>query len=273
MSQTATDAVFAGAVPELYDLHLVPMIFEPYATEVARRAAALSPRRVLETAAGTGAVTRELSRALPEGSEIIATDLNPAMLERARDVGTLRPVRWQQADATQLPFEDASFDLVVCQFGVMFFPDKVQGYREARRVLRPGGAFIFTAWDRIEDNEFTDVVVQTLAGVYPADPPRFLRRTPHGYFERDAIIADLANAGFTQPPQFDTVSARSRTSSAQVAAIALCQGTPMRGEIEARQPPSLADATAACAAALAERFGSGVVDGKIQAHVVTARRS
>ncbi len=273
MSQPTADAVFAGAVPELYDLHLVPMIFEPYAQEVARRAAALSPRRVLETAAGTGAVTRELSRALPERTEIIATDLNPAMLERAREVGTLRPVRWQQADAMQLPFEDGSFDLVVCQFGAMFFPDKVQGYREALRVLRPGGKFILAVWDRIEDNEFTDVVVQPLAACSPADPPRFLRRTPHGYFERDVIVADLADAGFTQPPQFDTVSARSRASSAQIPAIALCQGTPMRGEIEARQPPTLAEATAACVAALTERFGTGAVDAKIQAHVVTVVRS
>ena len=272
MSQPRSDAVFSGAVADLYDEHMVPLIFTPYAKDVARRAAALAPRRVLETAAGTGAVTRELARALPEGTEIVATDLNPAMIERARSVGTARPVRWQQADAMKLPFDDASFDLVVCQFGAMFFPDRAEGYREARRVLRPGGTFLFNVWDRIEENDFPYVVLQTLAVCFPADPPRFIERTPHGYFQREAIVADLANAGFTQPAQIDTVAERSRASSAQIPAIAFCQGTPMRAEIESRQPPTLAEVTAACAAALTERFGTGAIDGKIQAHVVTVVR-
>ena len=271
MSAPGTDAVFAGSIPELYDTLLVPLIFQPYADDIARRVAALAPARVLETAAGTGAVTRALALALPAATEIVATDLNPPMLERAARAGTARPVTFQPADAMKLPFDDASFDVVVCQFGAMFFPDKGVAFGEARRVLRPGGTFLFNVWDRIEENEFADTVTAALAPLFPADPPRFMARTPHGYFDRASIAADLARGGFGAPSAFDTVSARSRAASANAAATAYCQGTPMRGEIEARGG-SLADATVASTTQLAQRFGSGAIDGKIQAHVVAVRR-
>ena len=269
MDKPGSDAVFAGSVPELYDTHFVPLIFQPYADDLARRVAALNPGRVLETAAGTGVVTRALSRALPQRCEIVATDLNPPMLERAAAVGTHGPVHWQQADAMQLPFDDASFDVVACQFGVMFFPDRPHAFREARRVLRPGGVFLFNAWDRIEENEFADVVTSALATLFPADPPRFMARTPHGYADRSLIAADLAAAGFSSAPSIETLAARSRAPSASVAAIAYCQGSPLRGEIQARAGASLGEATAAAQAALVARFGAGPVDGKIQAHIVS----
>jgi SAM-dependent methyltransferase len=271
MDRPGSDTAFAGSIPELYDTHLVPLIFQPYADDLAGRVAALHPQRVLETAAGTGVVTRAMARALPAPAELIATDLNQAMLDRAAAVGTARPVQWQQADATRLPFDDASFDVVVCQFGAMFFPDKAQAFGEARRVLRRGGVLLFNVWDRIEENEFPHVITMALAGLFPADPPRFLARTPHGYFERDAIARDLAGAGFGAAPRIETVAARSRAASARIPAIAFCQGTPLRSEIEARSGADLAEATSACAAAIAARFGTGPVDGKIQAHVVIAR--
>jgi ubiquinone/menaquinone biosynthesis C-methylase UbiE len=271
MNQPKADAVFAGSVPELYDSLMVPLIFEPYAEDIARRVAALNPKQVLETAAGTGAVTRALARTLPATAEITATDLNPPMLERAASVGTQRPVKWQQADAMKLPFDDASFDVVVCQFGAMFFPDRPHAYAEARRVLRPGGSFIFSAWDRIEENEFAQTVTKALATLFPADPPMFMARTPHGYHDRVRIAADLASAGFTATPLIEPVTARSRAASAQVPAMAYCQGTNLRGEIEARGG-ILADATAVCTRAIETLFGSGEVDGKIQANVVTIKR-
>ena len=266
------DTLFAGSIPELYESHLVPLIFEPYATDLARRVAALRPARVLETAAGTGVVTRALASVLPVHVDLIATDLNQPMLDRAAAVGTARPVHWQQADAMRLPFDDASFDAVVCQFGAMFFPDKAGGFAEARRVLRPGGTLLFNVWDRIEDNELADVVTTALGRLYPADPPRFMARTPHGWFDLRAIADDLAQAGFAAQPRFETVSARSRAASAAIAAVAYCQGTPLRSEIEARASPGLAEATSACAAAIAERFGAGPIDTKIQAHVVAIDR-
>jgi len=272
MDKSGSDALFAGSIPELYDTHLVPLIFEPYAADMAGRVAGLAPLRVLETAAGTGVVTRALSRALPMQTALVATDLNPPMLDRAAANGTHRPVTWQQADAMQLPFDDASFDTVVCQFGVMFFPDKVRALSEARRVLRRGGHLLFNAWDRIEHNEFAQVVTDALAGMFPADPPRFLARTPHGYFDTAAIARDVAAAGFEAPPHIETLAARSRAASAWVPATAYCQGTPLRNEILARAGDGLAEATSVSAQAIAERFGAGPVDGKIQAHIVSVQR-
>ena len=272
MDAPRTDTVFAGSIPELYDSLLVPLIFETYAADLANRVAALNPSRVLETAAGTGVVTRAMAHALPIHVDVVATDLNQAMLDRAAAVGALMPVHWQQADASRLPFEDASFDIVVCQFGAMFFPDKVGAYAEARRVLRRGGVLLFNVWDRIQQNEFADTVTAALVDLFPADPPLFLARTPHGYFDLKAISQDLANAGFSATPRFETITARSRAASAQVPAIAYCQGTPLRTEIETHSGAGLAEATSACAAAIVERFGPGLVDGKIQAHVVVAQR-
>ena len=275
MDTTGSDTLFAGSIPELYDSHLVPLIFQPYAADLARRVAAFDPSRVLETAAGTGVVTRAMAEALPEHVDLVATDLNQPMLDRAAVVGTRRPVQWQQADSARLPFDDAGFDVVVCQFGVMFFPDKARAFSEARRVLRPGGALLFNVWDRIEENELADTVTMALARLFPADPPLFMARTPHGYFDLEAISRDLASAGFGTAPRFETMAARSRAASAREPAIAYCQGTPLRNEIEARAKApgaDLAAATSACAAAIAERFGSSGIDAKIQAHIVVARR-
>jgi SAM-dependent methyltransferase len=227
---------------------------------------------VLELAAGTGVVTRRLATELPAGSAIVATDLNPAMIEQARQVGTAREVEWRQADAMRLPFPDGAFDAVVCQFGAMFFPDRGHAYGEARRVLAPGGMLLFNVWDRIEENEFADVVTTALESVFPDDPPRFLARTPHGYHDRDAIAADLRRGGFAAAPVIDTLAARSRADTAEAVSIAYCQGTPLRNEIEARSPDGMVAATQACAQALEKRFGAGPVDGKIQAHVVSVGR-
>ena len=264
-----TDKVFAGSIPKIYDTYLVPLIFEPYATDLANRLRSRPLSRVLEIAAGTGVVTRALASALPGSVAIVATDLNQAMLDHAAAVGTKRAVEWRQADAMQMPFGDAMFDAVVCQFGVMFFPDKPKAFAEARRVLKPGGVFIFNVWDRIEENEFADVVTSALASVFPKDPPRFMARVPHGYHDRRAIERDLASSGFTRSPAFDTVAARSRAASPEIPAIAYCQGTPLRNEIEGRDASRLGEATDVAAAAVARRFGQGAVDGKIQAHIVT----
>lgn len=270
MTIAAVDKVFAGSIPQLYQSHFVPLIFQPYADDLARR---LTDRRlscVLEIAAGTGVATRALDAALPEDVAIVATDLNAAMVDEARAHGTRRPVEWRTADAMQLPFPDGSFDCVVCQFGAMFFPDKAGAFAQVRRVLAPGGLFAFNVWDRIEDNEFADTVTAALARVFPDDPPRFMARTPHGYHDVDAVARDLAAAGFTSKPHIETVAARSIAPDARLPAIAYCQGSPLRSEIEARG--SLEQATLVATQAMEARFGTGPVDGKIQAHVVTIER-
>jgi ubiquinone/menaquinone biosynthesis C-methylase UbiE len=264
-----SDTVFAGSIPALYDRYLGPLIFEPYAADLAGRVASGAAKRVLETAAGTGILTRALSASLPGSAEIVATDLNQPMLDFAAAQPGVERVQWQRADATALPFPDRSFDAVACQFGAMFFPDKVLGYREALRVLRPGGRFVLSVWDRIEANEFADIVTDAVAALFPDDPPNFLARTPHGYYDVEKIGAELAASGFSRIDN-DTVARRSRAASPREPAVGYCQGTPLRNEIEARDPTRLAEATEAATAALAARFGPGPIEGKIQAFVITA---
>ena len=266
------DKIFSGSIPALYESHLVPLIFEPYAADLKQRVASMNISRILEVAAGTGVVTRALASIADERMAIVATDLNQAMLDQAAVVGTARPVQWQQADALALPFSDGEFDAVVCQFGAMFFPDKAKAFSEARRVLKPGGVFLFNVWDSIAENEFADTIATALAAVFPDDPPQFLTRTPYGYHDHAIIAQDLAMAGFTRPPKIVTLAARSRAKSAREPAIAYCQGTPLRSEIEARDASRLAEATDKAATALAQRFGPNAVDGKIQALVVTIEK-
>lgn len=268
MSNPQGDKAFSGLIPQLYETYLVPLIFEPYAADLAHRLASRPLARVLEIAAGTGVVTRRLAAVLPESVSIVATDLNQPMVDLASSIGTSRPVEWHHADAMQLPFPDGKFDAVVCQFGVMFFPEKAKAFSEARRVLRAGGVFIFNVWDRIEENEFADVITTALETLFPDDPPRFLARTPHGYCDHLMIEKDLARGGFTASPRISTVAARSRAESPRLPAIAYCQGTPLRNEIEARDASRLGEATDLATDAISQRFGRASVDGKIQAHIV-----
>ena len=269
MTAPSSDKVFTGSVPQIYDRLMVPMIFAPYARDLAQRFKDHRPRDLLEIAAGTGAVTTVLAAELPD-THITATDLNEPMLAQAMThLAGKANIRWQQADALSLPFGDANFDVVACQFGAMFFPDRVKGYAETRRVIRPGGRFLFNVWDKIEENDFAATMQQTMHEVFPSNPPQFMARTPHGYHDPARIRDDLTAAGF-RDIDIEMVTHRSRAASPQDAAIGYCEGTPMRGEIEARGAPGLEAATQRVAEALARRFGNGPIDGKIQALVISA---
>jgi SAM-dependent methyltransferase len=264
-----TDSIFTGSLPKIYDAYLVPLIFQVYANDLVDRLKQRSPSRVLEIGCGTGVVTRGLSSSLPRGTSIVASDMNQAMLDHASAVGTRHSVEWRRADAMQLPFDDATFDAVVCQFAVMFFPDRLRAFSEARRMLRPGGVFIFSTWDRIEENELADTVTTALVSMFPEDPPRFLPRTPHGYHDIETIERDVASSAFDVAPHIETIPARSRASSPRVPAIAYCLGTPLRNDIEARDASRIGEATDVAAEGIAAKFGESAVDGKIQAHIVT----
>jgi len=196
-------------MPGAYEKWLVPTVFGPFAVDLAARIAARAPARVLEVAAGTGVLTRELARVVPEAA-VTATDLNDAMvaLGRTRAPGAT----WQQADAMRLPFGDAGFDVVACQFGVMFLPDKPAGYAEVRRVLTPDGAFVFNAWSTLATHEFEAAFMATLERIFPTDPPTFLARTPHGYADPDRIVADL-QAGGLRCTDLQTMTLQGRTDS------------------------------------------------------------
>ena len=263
---TATDTAFSGSIPAIYDRYLGPWLFDDYAREVASRAKALAPGDVLETAAGTGIVTQLLARGLPD-AKIVATDLNQAMLDVAARRVDSGNVTYQAADAQQLPFDDNSFDLVVCQFGVMFYPDRVKGNAEARRVLKDGGTYIAVIWDTIDRNPVALEIERAVAGVFPDDPPTFASRVPWGYGDKAAIERDMRAASFSEV-RIDTVES-TNPLDARGAATGLCQGSPLRAEIEARDPAKLEEATDAATRAV-ERF-----DGKdttLSAHVVTAVR-
>lgn len=264
------DKKFAGSIPEFYDTYLVPLIFEKYAEDIATRVADLAPSKVLEIAAGSGVVTRNLAPRLKADAVYAVTDLNEAMLNHAASKqGNDDRIIWQQADALKLPFEDDVYDVAICQFGVMFFPDRIAGYKEAKRVLKNSGRFFFNVWDRIENNDFAHLVTEAAAAIFPEDPPRFLARTPHGYHDIDQILKELKIAGFNDI-SISTLEEESIGNSPKHPAVAYCQGTPLRNEIEARDPSLLDHVTEQAAKAIAAKFGNGLVRGKIKGHVITA---
>jgi SAM-dependent methyltransferase len=253
-------------MPEAYERWLVPTVFRPFAIDAARRVSVHEPRRVLEAAAGTGVLTAELLAALPS-AEVTATDLNQAMV----DLGRRRTprARWRQADATSLPFGDAEYDVVACQFGAMFFPDKAAAFAEACRVLAPGGVYLLSIWSTLATQAFQLALVAGLERAFPADPPPFMTSVPHGYANDDAVTADLRAGGFHKV-RVESVTLEGRASSAKDLAVGYCTGTPLRGQIEARG--DLAVATATVAEVMEERLGLGEVTGTMTALVLEATK-
>lgn len=265
-----TDTKFVGPVPQIYDALMVPMLFQPYAEDMAARVVELCPSAVLETAAGSGVVPRVLAPLLSPGTRYVVTDLNAPMLDQAKARQRAGHIEWAAADALALPFDGATFDVVICQFGAMFFPDRVKGFAEALRVLKPGAPFIFSVWDSLNENAVSSTVWDAVLARYPVDPPKFFEKVPHGYYDADAIRADLASAGF-HDVQVEWVSKVSYAATPRHAAEALMLGTPFRMEMAARDPqglPALVDATEA---ALIARFGTKPIAAPMRALVITAR--
>lgn len=249
---------------------MVPLLFRPYAEVLAERAKTWSPQRILETAAGTGVVTQALADALPE-AEIVATDLNQAMLDVAATRVASPKVTFRQADALELPFDDASFDLVVCQFGVMFYPDKVQGNAEARRVLRDGGHYLFAVWDRIDRNSLSHLANESLKAAFPDNPPRFMERGPFSYYEPEWIERDLRAAGFEQI-DVETLELKSRSASADDGARGLVYGSPMGVELADYGPGALDRVYEDLAQAGRQYEGPDGFEAPMRAHIVTATK-
>lgn len=264
--------MFTVSVSEVYDELLVPLIFDPYADELVQRLREMESGSVLEVAAGTGVVTRRLASVLPAAVSITATDLSQPMIDRATRIGTERAVEWRQADVMSIPFAPSSFDVVVCQFGVMFFEPKRDAFAEVRRVLHPGGRFLFSVWDGLEANEFIDVVAHSLASAFPDDPPTFIERVPHGYHDSEQIVADLRAGGFDSQPSIERIEYVSRAATADHVATACCTGTPIRAELERLRPGGLAEIVAMVTAALEARFGSRDLEGRISAQVVSVTK-
>lgn len=261
----STDAQWVASMPEVYDTCLGPALFAPFAAHVAATAAQRSPRRVLELAAGTGILTAELLRALPDAA-VTATDLNPAMVSWA--ASRVPGPTWSAADAQRLDLPDAAFDLVVCQFGVMFFPDKTAAFTEAARVLEPGARLLFTVWDSVETSQFPAAMVDSLTAVLGEGSPDFVVRVPHGYYDPEQITSDL-RAGGLVVDGIERVVLRGR-STAQELAQGFCLGTPLRFALQERG--SLESLTRSLQDEMVARLGAGTVDGDLAAFVVTASK-
>ena len=267
---TDPNAVFAGSIPENYDRHLGQVLFEPYARDLAERLEVKDGAHVLEIACGTGIVTRHLRNRLPAGARLVATDLNSPMIDFARQklVG-MRGIDWQPADACALPFPSASFDAVVCQFGLMFVPDKRAAFHEARRVLVRGGAFLFSVWDSLERNAFARIAHETIGSLFPVEPPTFYQ-VPFSLHRRDELLAFLSESGFTGP-RIEEVALEGLSPSAGELAIGLVEGNPTAATIRERGGIPVGKVIEAVAAAVAREFGDRPTRLPLQALVVSAR--
>jgi ubiquinone/menaquinone biosynthesis C-methylase UbiE len=264
-------AAFVGTIPENYERYLRPLFFEPYAEDLVGRVPVEDGVRVLEVACGTGIVTRRLVERLAGRGRIVATDLNEAMFARARTrlPGPADPV-YRTADGTSLPFESRSFDVVVCQFGVMFFPDKAEGAKEAFRVLRPGGTYLFNVWDALAKNAVPRITHEIVTTFFPEDPPKFYT-VPFSFHDPAVIQTLLIRAGF-EAVRCEHVDKEGQSPSAADAATGLIEGNPIYGEIMQRRPAALPEIKAAVAAALARELGDQPLRAPLRALVVTARR-
>lgn len=259
-------ARWIGSMPEVYERCLVTPVFAPFATELARRTARGDPRRVLELAAGTGAVTTELVAACPH-AEITATDLNPAMVERAAP--RVPGATWEVADAARLPFPDAAFDRVVCGFGVMFLPDRPAAYAEVARVLEPGGRFLFTTWDTLATHGFAHPLGLALEQVFPREVPAFLEAVPHGYTDTEEVAGGV-RAGGLDVVAVATVTLEGHADDARQIAAGFCTGSPLRADLA--RCGDLDGTVERVGTAMTELLGPGPITASMTAHVVEAER-
>lgn len=268
---TGQAGIFAGSVPEHYDRDLGPILFAGHAADIARRAAALKPGNVLELAAGTGIVSRKLRDALAPATALLVSDLSPPMLAIAKT--KFKPgetVEFHQADAMALPFEAASVDQIVCQFGAMYFPDKVAAYTESRRVLRDGGSLVFNVWGTLERNPCAEMAQATAEAIYPDDPPGFFR-VPYAYSDPVQIRAELEAAGFAEI-SLDTVGIDAKVADWALLARGLVLGSPLIEEVRARGTVAEEAVVERFTLALRQRFGAEPGQIPLEAHVFSARK-
>ena len=267
---TPSNAAFVGSIPRIYHQYLGPLIFEDYAKDLAARLQPKPNDRILELACGTGIVTSKIADALPAGATLVATDLNEAMLDVSREfVGANPRVTFRQADACRIPFPDQSFDAIACQYGVMFFPDKVLAMREARRVLKPGGKYVFNVWDSLEHNPIAGAANKVLGSLFPDNPPTFLAKTPYAWYDRAEIEKTVRAGGFSNFA-VETVEFPCVAPSAEDASRGFLEGTPVFVALGERGVTDLTPVREAVTSAIAKQFGPRPCRSTMRAIVVTA---
>ncbi|MEO5571139.1 MAG: class I SAM-dependent methyltransferase [Bacteroidia bacterium] len=270
MSESTINISFAGSIPKIYDNALGPVFFEPYAIDIAQRVAVINPASLLETAAGTGRVTAHLRNKLNAATKIIATDINPDMLEVAKENIKDKNITWKQADAIDLPFPENNFDAVVTQFGIMFFPDKLKGMQEAFRVLKKEGTFLFNVWDKTDFNPMAKTAREIIMNFFENDPPAFYN-IPFGYNDTHQITSLLKDAGFTKI-NFEIVKKDGIAQSAEEMSRGLVEGNPIANAIRERDPDAVEKIRKNVSLALAEKFGNSPCKATLQAIVFTAQK-
>ena len=264
-------SAFLGGVPENYDRYLGPMFFEPYGADIVERVVPLAPSDVLEIACGTGIVTKRLAEKLPSTSRITATDLNEAMLAIARQkLGDNTQVDFAVADACALPMNDGDFDAIICQFGVMFFPDKAKAFAEFARVLRPDGHLLFNVWDSLAYNDGPRTADAAVRECFPIDSPSFYD-TPFGFHDRPHIVGMLEQAGFGSV-SWTEVARVVESRAAADAASGLLDGSPVSAEIVTRDPAALPRLRDTVTASLRDQFGDKPMRCQARAVVFQARK-
>jgi SAM-dependent methyltransferase len=260
---------FSGDIPRNYDEGMGPVVFEPYAIELAERVPAQEGMEILEIASGTGRVTRHLAERLLAGSHLTATDLNPDMLKVAQSRVGNSDVKWQVANALELPLADDSFDCVACAFGVMFYPDKLQGQKEARRVLRDGGVYLFSVWAELEANPWCSILQKTMLRLFPVDTPGFLA-VPFGYCNPDQIRSTLTEAGFGEI-KIDRVEKKFEAPTAEQLARGITLGSPLVGAIKEKGVSDMEPIVAEVTKDLAAAMGDLPMRGPMAALIIEAR--
>lgn len=267
----ATPIAFSGTIPKFYDSYLGPIFFVPYANDMAGRIKKLAPKNLLELACGTGRLTKLLPDVLPKDSKITATDINPSMLSFVKEHVKDDRIKWEIVDAVSLPFEDNSFDCIVVQFGVMFYSDRQKAFKEALRVLKPGGTFIFNAWDQIRNNTIALQAHETLVHFFPVDTPAFYS-VPFSYYDETKIKNDMETAGFKNV-NVELVKLKGRSNSASEAAKGLIQGTPTVTAIEDRDAAKLPLILEYLENRITNLFGKSNFDIPLQAFIVSGKKS
>jgi len=251
------------------DRYLAPSLLSPFADDMARRLSRLSMGPLLEISADTGILTQAIASAISAGLTIIATDSSAEMVKHASIKPGMARVTWQHADPRTLPFPDGTFGILACHFGVCAMPDRIQAFQEARRVMKPGGRFVFSVLGHIRQNQVADCLQNTLDELFPTNPPRYVERILHGYANNEAIDDDLTDAGFTEAI-YTAVELPYVAASARDVAMGYCLGTRLRVEIDIRTAGESKRVTEAVTAALERRFGSGPIEASMRAHIISA---